>query len=141
MTTILPAPITGNARAAYLRTMLQVDGWSTGGFGIVLLAAGPLLHGPLGLPSTWSIPFGIGMLGGAAALLLIAGYPDIPRELALTVVAANTLSAAVMLVLVFVGAMPLTGWGIAFMLIGAAVVTAFAALEFIGLRRTLSLRP
>ena len=46
--------------------------------------ASPVLRDPLGLPAAWSIPFGIAMLGGAAALLLIAGYPDIPRRLAVT---------------------------------------------------------
>jgi len=135
MTTTLPTPVTMSTGTTFLRTMLRVDGWSTGGFGVVLLAAGPALRDPLGLPPAWSIPFGIAMLGGAAALLLIAGYPDIPRNLAITVVAGNSLSAVAMLVLVFVGAMPLTGWGTAFMLVGAAVVAVFAALEAIALRR------
>ncbi|WP_067855196.1 hypothetical protein [Nocardia shimofusensis] len=135
MTTTLPAPVTMSAGTTFLRTMLRVDGWGTGGFGVVLLAAGPVLRDPLGLPTAWSIPFGVAMLGGAAALLLIAGYPDIPRNLAITVVAANALSAVAMLALVLVGAVPLTGWGTAFMLIGAAVVAVFAGLELIGLRR------
>lgn len=32
-----------------------------------------MLRDPLGLPTAWSIPFGIATLGAALALLLIAG--------------------------------------------------------------------
>ncbi|MEV6772140.1 hypothetical protein AB0N05_26280 [Nocardia sp. NPDC051030] len=136
MTTTLPTPAAAITMGSnFLRTALRVDGWSTGTFGAALLAAGPLLRDPLGLPSHWSIPFGVAMLGGAAALLLIAGYPEIPRRLAITVIAANATSAAAMLALIASGALPLTTWGVAFMLIGAAVVAAFAELEYLGLRR------
>ncbi|WP_280265862.1 hypothetical protein [Nocardia wallacei] len=119
-----------------LRTVLRIDGWSTGLFGVVMLAAAPVLRDPLGLPTAWSVPFGVAMLGGAAALLLIAGYAEIPRRLAATVAIANAASAVAMVVLAFVDVIPLTGWGVAFLLVGAAVVTAFAELEFFGLRRS-----
>ncbi|MBB5914886.1 hypothetical protein BJY24_003753 [Nocardia transvalensis] len=118
-----------------LRNALRVDGWSTGLFGVVMLAAAPVLRDPLGLPTAWSIPFGVAMLGGAAALLLIAGYPEIPERLAVTVVIANAVSAVAMLVLAFTGMIGLTGWGIAFMVVGAAVVALFADVEYFGLRR------
>lgn len=118
-----------------LRTALRVDGWGTGVFGAVLLATAPLLREPLGLPTSWSIPFGVAMLGGATAILLIAGYAEIPARLVNTVVAVNAASALAMVGLTFLSVIPLTGWGIAFMHIGAAVVATFAALEFVGLRR------
>ncbi|MEV0032284.1 hypothetical protein [Nocardia sp. NPDC050793] len=118
-----------------LRTILRVDGWSTGAFGAIMLAAAPSLREPLGLPTTWSIPFGVAMLGGAAALLLLAGYPQIPAPLAVTVVTVNALSAAGMVLLTFTDLMPLTGWGIVFLHIGAAFVAIFATLEYAGLRR------
>ncbi|GAB2702273.1 hypothetical protein [Nocardia thraciensis] len=118
-----------------LRSVLRIDGWSTGLFGVVMLAAAPVLRDPLGLPTAWSIPFGVAMLGGAAALLLIAGYAEIPRRLAATVAMANAASAVAMTVLAFIDVIPLTGWGVAFMLVGAAVVAVFAELEFFGLRR------
>ncbi|RDI42159.1 hypothetical protein [Nocardia mexicana] len=118
-----------------LRSVLRIDGWSTGLFGVVMLAAAPVLRDPLGLPTAWSIPFGVAMLGGAAALLLIAGYAEIPRRLAATVAIANAASAVAMTVLAFIDVIPLTGWGVAFLLVGAAVVAVFAELEFFGLRR------
>ncbi|GAA2382616.1 hypothetical protein GCM10010420_00690 [Streptomyces glaucosporus] len=125
----------GPAPDALLRTVLRVDGWSTALFGVVLLAGGGLLDGPLGLPLAWSVPFGVAMLGGAAALGLIAGYPRIPPRLSAAVVAGNALSCAALLILTFSGALPLTGPGTAFMLTGAAVVAVYAGLEYAGRRR------
>lgn len=125
MTTLEPGP--------GLRAALRTDGWSTGVFGVFLLATAPLLREPLGLPTAWSVPFGVGMLGGAAVLLLIAGHPR-PRLVA-AVVAVNSLSAVLMVELAASDLIPLTNWGRAFLLVGAAFVASFAALEFAGLRR------
>lgn len=120
-----------------LRTILRIDGWSTAVFGVVMLAAARPLSGPLGLPTAWSIPLGVAMLGGAAALGLISGYPRIPARLGAYVVAGNALSCAGQLVLAFAGLIPLTGLGVAFMLVGALVVAVFAAFQFVGLRRSM----
>ncbi|TDP41001.1 hypothetical protein DFR75_10199 [Nocardia ignorata] len=118
-----------------LRTALRVDGWSTGVFGTFLLATAPLLREPLGLPTSWSVPFGVGMLGGAAALLLMARHPRLPSRLAAVVVAVNALSAVLMVELAVIDLIPLTNWGRVFLFAGAAFVASFAALEFAGLRR------
>ncbi|WP_433663315.1 hypothetical protein ACQPW1_14985 [Nocardia sp. CA-128927] len=119
----------------FLRTALRVDGWGTGAFGVVMLAGAVVLRDLLGLPTAWSIPFGVAMLGGALVLLLIAGAPEIPCCQACAVVAVNALSAIGMVVLTLSGLIDLTGLGIAFMFIGAAVVAIFATVEFAGLRR------
>ncbi|MFF2850885.1 hypothetical protein ACFVT5_31815 [Streptomyces sp. NPDC058001] len=126
---------TGTAASDLLRTSLRVDSWCTAAFGLIMLVGGEWLSDPLGLPTTWSIPFGIAMLGGAAALALIAGYPRIPPRLGATVVIGNTLSCVAMLVLTFTGVVPLTGLGTTFMVVGALVVAAFADVEYMGLRR------
>ncbi|MFC9995332.1 hypothetical protein [Nocardia sp. NPDC127526] len=123
------------AAPGFLRTALRLDGWSTGVFGAVLLAAAPILSEPLGLPTSWSIPFGVAMLGGAIALLLIAGYPAVPARLATAVVAVNALSAVALTLLAFADLIPLTAWGRAFLLVGAAVVAVFGAIEYVGLQR------
>ncbi|MEU2956712.1 hypothetical protein [Streptomyces sp. SID1034] len=127
-------PAVGRATPGRLRTILRVDGWSTAVFGVVLLACGRPLSEPLGLPVTWSVPFGIAMLGGAGALALIAGYPHVPRRLVVTVLVANALSCAALVVLACTDVVPLTGWGRAFMVVGAVVVMAFAELEYVALR-------
>jgi hypothetical protein len=118
-----------------LRRMLRIDAWSTGAFGVVVLAGSGPLSAPLGLPTSWSVPFGVAMLGGAAALGLIAGYPRIREGHAAAVVAGNLLSGAALLVLAGTDVIPLTGLGVAFMAAGAVVVTTYAVLEFLGLRR------
>ncbi|MFD3701642.1 hypothetical protein ACFWUP_00690 [Nocardia sp. NPDC058658] len=118
-----------------LRTALRVDGWSTGVFGAFLLATAPLLRDPLGLPTSWSIPFGVGMLGGAAVLLLIARHSRPPARLAAVVVAVNALSAVLMVELAVIDVIPLTNGGRVFLLAGATFVASFAVLEFVGLRR------
>ncbi|MEU7149770.1 hypothetical protein [Streptomyces sp. NPDC045470] len=75
------------------------------------------------------------MLGGAAALALIAGYPRIPAGPAAAVVAGNTLSFVAMLLLTSSGLLPLTALGTVFLAVGAVVVAVFAVLEYVGLRR------
>jgi len=131
-------PAGGNSASDLLRTILRIDGWGTAAFGVVMLAGSEWHSDRLGLPATWSVPFGVAMLGGAAALALIAGYPEIPSRLAAVVVVGNMLSCAAMLLLAFTNVVPLTGLGTAFMVVGALVVAVFAELELIGLRRSRS---
>ncbi|MEV6335584.1 hypothetical protein AB0M12_12820 [Nocardia vinacea] len=123
------------ARPDYLRTVLRLDGWGTGVFGVVMLAGAAALSGPLGLPTSWSIPFGVAMVGGGLALLLIAGYPDLVPSHAVAVIGVNVVSALALVVLPFSGLLDLTGLGVAFLLIGAVWVAVFAALEVSGVRR------
>lgn len=118
-----------------LRLALRVDGWSTGAFALVMLVGAVPLSEPLGLPTSWSIPFGVAMLGGSLALLLIAGYPTVRSGHVAGVVAVNTASALGLVVLAFSGVLDLTGLGVAFLLSGALVVAVFAAFEYAGLRR------
>uniref|UniRef100_A0AAU2UWD9 Integral membrane protein n=1 Tax=Streptomyces sp. NBC_00003 TaxID=2903608 RepID=A0AAU2UWD9_9ACTN len=129
-------PATDRPTPDSLRTVLRIDSWSTAVFGVVMLVGGKWLSDPLGLPTTWSVPFGIAMLGGSAALALIVGYPKIPFRLAATVVVGNTLSCVALLLLAFTDVVPLTGLGRGFMVVGAVVVAVFAEFEFVGLRRS-----
>ncbi|MFG3438908.1 hypothetical protein ACGF0J_16820 [Nonomuraea sp. NPDC047897] len=123
------------AKPDLLRRVLRIDGWSTAVFGVVLLAGAVPLSGPLGLPVAWSVPFGVAMLGGAAALGLIAGYPRIRDRHAVYVVTGNAVSGVALPALAFSGLLPLTGLGVAFLLSGAVVVMVYAGLEYAGLRR------
>ncbi|MGY0058466.1 hypothetical protein ACWY4P_18260 [Streptomyces sp. LZ34] len=120
-----------------LRTTLRVDSWSTAVFGVVMLVGATSFDGLLGLPVSWSVAFGIAMLGGAAVLALIAGYPRIPTRLGAAVVVVNTLSCVGLVVLACTDVVELTGLGRAFMVVGAVAVAAFGEFEFVGLRRVL----
>ncbi|MFK0246381.1 hypothetical protein ACIQUM_16890 [Amycolatopsis azurea] len=117
-----------------LRNSLRIDGWGTAVFGVVMLVSGRWLADPLGLPSSWLVPIGIAMVGGATALGLTAGYPRIPPPLAGCAIVGNALSGVAILTLLVTDVLPLTGLGTVFMLAGAAWVTTFAALTAIGLR-------
>lgn len=130
-----PDRAAGLTDAAPLRNILRIDSWGTAAFGVFLLALGSLIDGPLGFPLSWSVPFGVAMLGGALVLGLIAGYPVIPVRFVRSVVQFNLVASAALVVLAFVDLMPLTAAGVAFVLSGAAIVAAFAVLEYAGWRR------
>ncbi|WP_280234397.1 hypothetical protein [Nocardia cyriacigeorgica] len=134
MSTVLHEP-TGLAPVDRLRRALRVDGWATGAFGVIMLAGAIPLRDPLGLPTSWSIPFAVAMIGGGLALLLIAGYPVINGRHAAAVVAVNGASAVGMTALAFSGLIGLTGLGVMFLLMGALTVAVFAGIEYLGLRQ------
>ncbi|OZM73546.1 hypothetical protein CFN78_08375 [Amycolatopsis antarctica] len=118
-----------------LRVSLRIDGWGTAAFGVLMLVAGPWLPGPLGLPASWFVPIGIAMLGGAIALGLISGCPVIPARYARVAVAANAALGVALLPVAFAGVLPLTALGVGVVVLGAAWVLTFAALEYTGIRR------
>ncbi|MCH1881774.1 hypothetical protein [Agrococcus sp. ARC_14] len=104
-------------------------------FGVVLLATSGALAAPLGFPTSWSIPFGVAMIGGGACVLLTAGYPVITRRAAAVIATVNGLSAIGLALLTVSGWIPLTAAGVGFLLFGAALVAVFATVELVGLRR------
>ncbi|MEV2257194.1 hypothetical protein OG473_08840 [Streptomyces anulatus] len=130
-TTVSPA----RDAARFLRLVLRVDGASTAVMGVVLVAAAVPLGSVTGMPVAFAVAFGIFQIGGAACLALIAGYPVIPPALARTVVAVNALCAVGCVVTAFAGFVPLNGFGVVFLLIGALIVTVYTALQYTGLRR------
>ncbi|WNF30133.1 hypothetical protein RI138_26715 [Streptomyces sp. C11-1] len=121
--------------ARFLRLVLRVDSVSTAVMGVVLIAAAAPLGSATGMPVAFAVAFGIFQMGGAASLALIAGYAVIPPALALTVVAVNGLCAVGCVVTAFADFVPLTGFGVVFMLIGALIVAVCTALQYTGLRR------
>lgn len=117
-----------------LRGSLRIDGWGTGVAGLVMLAGGPWLSGPLGLPSGWFAPVGIVLLGGAVALLVIAARPQIPPVPVGIAIVGNALSGAAILLALGSGLVPLTGWGVAVLFAGAGWTGAFPVLTWRGAR-------
>ncbi|URM89875.1 hypothetical protein LUW75_07590 [Streptomyces sp. MRC013] len=119
----------------FLRTVLRVDGASTAVTGAALVAAAGPLGSATGMPVAFSVAFGVFQLCGAAALLWIARRPVLPPPLVRAVVAVNGASAAACAAVAFGDVVPLSGFGVVFMLIGALVVAVYAVLEWAGLRR------
>ncbi|WP_411574369.1 hypothetical protein [Streptomyces fradiae] len=121
--------------ARFLRTVLRVDGVSTAVTGAALIAAVVPLTTLTGMPRPFAVAFGIFQLCGAAGLLWIARHP-VPRPpLVRAVVAVNAVSAVACAVLALGGVLPLTGFGVVFLLFGALIVSVYAVLEWAGLRR------
>ncbi|GGS86749.1 hypothetical protein GCM10010156_51620 [Planobispora rosea] len=114
-----------------LRASLRADGVGTGIFGLFMLVGGQGLADAIGVPGSWTVPIGLGMLGGAVLLLVFSGHPVLPPVAA----AVNSVAAVAMVGLTLGGLLPLTGLGVAFMLAGAAWVTTFAVLVLVLLRR------
>ncbi|MFJ6444459.1 hypothetical protein [Streptomyces sp. NPDC091649] len=131
---VAPAP----DAARFLRLVLRVDSVSTAVMGVVLVAAAVPLGSATGMPVVFCVAFGIFQIGGAASLALVAGYPVIPPALARTVVAVNSLCAVGCAVTAFAGFVPLNGFGVVFLLIGALIVAVYTALQYTGLRRMTS---
>ncbi|MEU9379078.1 hypothetical protein AB0D94_35725 [Streptomyces sp. NPDC048255] len=128
-------PAVRQASDRFLRLVLRIDSVSTAVMAAVLIAAYGPLGSATGMPVAFSIGFGLFQLGGAASLALVAGYPVIPAGLVKAVIGVNLGSAVACLVVAAGDFVPLTGFGIVFMLIGALVVGVYAALEWAGLRR------
>lgn len=135
--TLAPSTTVAPARdaARFLRLVLRVDSVSTAVMGAVLVAAAVPLGSATGMPVAFAVAFGIFQIGGAASLALIAGYPVIPPALARTVVAVNALCAVGCVVTAFADFVPLNGFGVVFLLIGAVIVAVYSALQYTGLRR------
>ncbi|MFD7432923.1 hypothetical protein ACFV6Z_38560 [Streptomyces sp. NPDC059818] len=137
MTQTMPMSETVGRQASdrFLRLVLRVDSVSTAVMAAALIAASGPLGAATGMPVAFSVGFGLYQLGGAAALALIAGYPAIPAGLVWAVIGVNLCSAVACLVVAATDFVPLTGFGVVFMLIGALVVAVYAVLEYAGLRR------
>ncbi len=130
----LHRPSAGDA-SILLRRVLWLDGLSTAAVGVLLLAAVGVFEDLLGLPVAWGVPLGVGLLGWALAVVLVVDHSDISPRHVRAVIGGNVLSAAGLVVLAFADLVPLTGLGVAFMLLMAVVVAAYAELQFMGLRR------
>jgi hypothetical protein len=135
MTTTRTAPDTPSTRVGgLLRPVLLLDAVLTGANGAGYLLGASLLDGPLGLDAGLLRGVGAFLLVYAAAVWLVASRRPIPGAAVEAVIAANVLWAAGS-VAVAVGVDALTGLGTGWVVLQAAVVAGFAAVQVVGLRR------
>ncbi|MGY1770032.1 hypothetical protein [Blastococcus sp. SYSU D00813] len=118
-----------------LRLALRLDAAVTGANGAAYLLAAPLLADLLGVPAGALRGLGAFLLVYAGAVALVAARPVVPAAATEAVVAANTLWAAGSVAVVVTGRFELTGAGTAWVLLQAAVVAGFAAVQLVALRR------
>jgi hypothetical protein len=135
MSTLSPVPARVDDGARLLRFALRLDAAASGALGLLGLAAAPLLAELLGPPSGVLAVLGGFLVGYAAALVLLAARPRIPRPAGWTVVAGNAAWVAGSVLATAVGWNALTGLGVVVTLAQAGAVAGFAALQTLGLRR------
>lgn len=123
----------GNQRL--LRLALRLDALVSAAFGVVTLLGGPLLADVLGTPLSLLWPVGVVVLVYAAGLWLLQARPSIAPAHGWTVVGLNLTWAAASVAVIAFGWFPLTGLGVAFVLLQALLVAGFADLQFVGVRR------
>ncbi|MGY1848291.1 MULTISPECIES: hypothetical protein [unclassified Blastococcus] len=134
MTTMHPAPSPLGA-GDLLRPALRIDAVVTAANGAAYLLAAPLLDGPLGLPAGLLRGAGVFLLGYAAAVWLVAARRRPSTAAVEAVVGGNLLWAALSVVAVVAGWWSPTTLGAVWLVLQAAVVAGFAALQLLGLRR------
>lgn len=127
--------ITRTTDTRLLRFALRADALITGGNGLAYLAGATLLDDLLGVPSPILLGVGVFLIGYAAAVFTISRPAHPSRVGTLTVVAINTVWALDSVVLVVAKPLDLTTPGAIWIVLQAAVVGAFVALQLAGLRR------
>jgi hypothetical protein len=124
---IAPSPL--------LRAALAVDSLASGIMGLGLtFAAGPLSP-LLGLPQPLLLGAGLACVGWAAVTGWLARRPLLRRSAVWAVIAINAIWVVESLLVAFGGWVSLTGLGLAFVLLQALAVAAFAEAQLIGLKR------
>jgi hypothetical protein len=125
--------------SAFLRRVLLADAGVSAAVGAVMAAGANALQGLLGLPSSLLLGAGLSLFPYAAYLVWLATRAAVPRAAVWVPIVLNVVWAADgLLVLLAAGLQP-TLLGEAFVAVQIVTVLAFAELEFIGLRRALSL--
>jgi hypothetical protein len=129
-TTTFPATTGG-----FLRNVLLADALVSGATGALMALAAGVLEPMLQVPATLLRVAGLALLPYAAFVALLARRDAPPRGLVWAVVACNALWAIDCVALLFTGWIDPSVLGVAFVLMQALVVAAFAELQVIGLRR------
>jgi hypothetical protein len=118
-----------------LRGSLNLDAAASGLLGLLLALFGwGVLVDLLGYPAGLLVPVGVSLAGYAAWLRFLATRPAVSRVGARIVIVGNLLWVVASVVLVLAGWFDPTGLGAAFVLLQAAAVAGFAALQYRGLR-------
>ena len=123
----------------FLRRALIADAAVNAVVGLVMALGAGALPGLLGLPASLLTMAGVALFPYAAYLVWLATRVAVPRAAAWVPIALNLVWAVDCLLVLFAAGLHPTGLGEAFVAIQIVTVLAFAELEFIGLRRALSL--
>ncbi|MFF0307303.1 hypothetical protein ACFYSC_07740 [Streptosporangium sp. NPDC004379] len=134
MTTI-GAPTTATDTAGLLRLAMRLDAVVTGVNGLAYLALAGPINDLLGLPVGLQRGIGAFLAVYGVAVWLAAVPARISRTAAGAVIAVNLVWTVVSVAELAMGGLGVTTLGAVWVLMQAAVVGGFAALQFLGLRR------
>jgi hypothetical protein len=129
--TFSPLATTG----AFLRNVLLADALVSGATGALMALAAGILEPMLQVPAVLLRVAGLALLPYAALVAMLARREVLSRGLVWAVVACNALWAVDCVALLFTGWIDPSLLGVAFVLMQAIVVAAFAELQVVGLRR------
>ena len=137
-----PDRVARRSRDGFLRAALRLDAAASGAVGVLmLLAAGMVVGnerpfvGLLGTPVTLLASAGLFLIAFAAFVWVSGSRQRVGGTATQTVVTINALWVLSSVAVVAAGSFPLTALGVLFVLVQAAAVALFAALQFFGLRR------
>jgi hypothetical protein len=126
---------TRHAEGRLLRFALTADAAVTGTMGLAFVAVSPLLDSWLGLPTAVLVASGALLAVYAALVLRLATRPAMPRPAVVAVIAANALWAVDTLILLALDGFSPSVAGQVVIALQAVGSGAFAALQYVGLRR------
>jgi hypothetical protein len=120
----------------FLRRVLLADAAVSGATGAMMALGGGLIAPLAGVPQTLLLGAGVSLIPYAVLVAVLASRATLPRPAVWAVIAYNALWAVDSLVLLRTGWIAPTLLGEAFVIFQAAVVGLFAALQYLGLRRS-----
>ena len=121
--------------STFLRNVLLADALVSGATGLLMTLAAGLLEPILRVPPALLRGAGLALLPYAAVVAWLARREALPRGAVWAVVACNAVWAVDCVALLVTGWIDPTLLGVAFILMQALVVAAFAELQVVGLRR------
>ncbi|MFG3685556.1 hypothetical protein [Micromonospora sp. NPDC047740] len=123
------------ADAKLLRFALKQDALGSGANGVVYVVVAAIFGELFGLPAALLYPIGVFLVAWAAALFFLAARPTVSRAAVGVVMAVNVVWVVASVELLVAGWFPLTGLGIALVIVQAVAVAGFTVLQFAGLRK------
>ena len=118
-----------------IRFALVADAVAGLASGVLLAAGGEFLASLTGVPAAVSMPLGLFLLALGAFIAWVAAQRETPRAPVLLIILLNSAWVIGSAVLLLTGALPLTMFGVAFVIVQAIAVAALAAMQWIGLDR------
>lgn len=130
----MTAPTASSTRHGLLRLAMRTDAVLVGVAGVPFVAAAGWLSSLTGIPVAVNYALGIFFLVYGVVVYWLAGVEHV-RPGAIATITANALCTVGFTAVTFADLWPLTGWGIAILLGGAAYTAVFGAVQYAGLRQ------